>query len=450
MKSEKTPTLRRKINSRLLMMGIPAILLTGTLMMFLLYHLLGLQVRRDLETTGFQMAAAYNHIDSLSDLYLFDSDVLRITVIDPSGTVLFDSDADEVDMKNHLSRPEIAAAIKNGAGFARREGETLGHDTCYFAVRLQDENVMRVSMQTKNMMSLFYNVLPLLLVCLFAFVAASLLFAGYLTNRIVSPLIKMGENLDTMPDTVPYKELWPFAEEVRVQQQKKRENERIRREFTANVSHELKTPLTSISGYAELIETGMASANDIPSFAGRIRAEAARLIDLVQDTIRLGQMDEVITDKEGFEQVDLCAVVRDTVNFLQMQATRSGISLQTDLPAEGVPILGLPDELFHMCCNLVENAIRYNRTGGYVQIRVFAAADKAVLVVKDNGIGIPKDHQSRIFERFYRVDKSRSKQSGGTGLGLAIVKHVVLRHGANITLNSDKDCGTEISIYFKK
>lgn len=448
--NSKTPTLRRKINNRLLLMGIPAILLTGTLLVFLLYHLLGIQVRHDLETTGFQMAAAYDHIDSLDDLYRFDSDELRITVIDPSGIVLFDSDANETDMQNHLSRPEIAAAMQNGEGFARREGETLGRDTCYFAVLLQDDNIMRVSMQTANMMSLFYKVLPLLLTCLLLFVAASLLFAGYMTNRIVSPLIKMGENLDTMPDAVPYKELLPFAEEVRLQQQKKRENERIRREFTANVSHELKTPLTSISGYAELIETGMAGAEDVPVFAGRIRAEAARLVDLVEDTIRLGQMDEVPTDKDGFEQVDLCAVARDTVNFLQMQATRCGVAIQTELPPQGVTILGLPDELFHMCCNLVENAIRYNRTGGYVQIRVYTAADKVVLSVKDNGIGIPKDHQSRIFERFYRVDKSRSKQSGGTGLGLAIVKHVALRHGAGITLNSDVGRGTEISIYFKK
>ena len=448
MKSEKTPTLRGKINSRLLMMGIPAILLTGTLMVFFLYHLLGLQVRHDLETTGFQMAAAYNHIESLDDLYHYDSDVLRITVIDPSGIVLFDSDANETDMQNHLTRPEISAAIKEGSGFARREGETLGRDTCYFAVRLQDQNIMRVSMQTANMMSLFYNVLPLLLTCLLLFVVASLLFAGYMTNRIVSPLIKMGENLDTMPDTVPYKELLPFAEEVRLQQEKKRENERIRREFTANVSHELKTPLTSISGYAELIETGMAGAEDIPVFAGRIRAEAARLVDLVQDTIRLSQMDEVITDKEGFEQVDLCAVVRDTVNFLQMQATRSGISIRTDLPPQDVTILGLPDELFHMCCNLVENAIRYNHTGGFVHIRVFTAADKAVLSVKDNGIGIPKDHQSRIFERFYRVDKSHSKASGGTGLGLSIVKHAAAYHKAEISLDSTPGKGTTITIQF--
>ena len=224
----------------------------------------------------------------------------------------------------------------------------------------------------------------------------------------------------------------------------KSELEQMRREFTANVSHELKTPLTSISGFAELIENGMAKPGDIQKFASKIHAESARLLNLIGDIIMLSELDE--TPDRKLEPVEFLPIIQGCCDRLQTAAERAEVTLT--VTGEPLKILADPAQMEELVTNLCDNAIRYNRKGGKVWVRLYQEDHQAVLSIKDNGIGIPLEHQKRIFERFYRVDKSRSKETGGTGLGLAIVKHIAEQHGASLFLHSTLGEGTEIRVSF--
>ncbi len=270
--------------------------------------------------------------------------------------------------------------------------------------------------------------------------------ARRLAADIVRPLTDMAQNIDAdLTGNAPYPELLPMLEALHRQQEQKEENVRQRQEFSANVTHELKTPLTSISGYAEMIETGIAKDEDIKEFAGKIHTEAGRLIALIQDIIKITELDEPQAD-DDFAPMDLLPVAQDTCGLLNFNAERAGIKLSV----EGCygKINGKPELLEELIYNLCDNAIRYNKPGGYVRVSVASEDGQVLLRVADNGIGIPKEHQERIFERFYRADKSRSKASGGTGLGLAIVKHIVIRLDATLQLESEPGEGTEITVRF--
>ena len=261
--------------------------------------------------------------------------------------------------------------------------------------------------------------------------------------------VRMAWGVTHLLDNVPYKELIPFAESIHSDRILRENNEKMRQEFTANVSHELKTPLTSISGYAELIETGIAKPEDVPGFAQKIHVEASRMIQLVNDILQLSSLDnasETGSDPE-METVDLLNVAKECVERQKLNARRAYISL-TCL-GESALVHGNRPLLDELCQNLCDNAIRYNRPGGKVQITTACNRDgHCTLTVTDNGIGIPKEAQTSVFERFYRVDKSRSKATGGTGLGLAIVKHIALIHSARIKLESQVDVGTTITVTF--
>ncbi len=227
----------------------------------------------------------------------------------------------------------------------------------------------------------------------------------------------------------------------------KNESDRLRREFTANVSHELKTPLTSISGYAELIESGMAMGEDVTLFAGRIRRESARMLALISDILKLSRLDEE-ADGADFGPVELYSLCAECMDVLEMSARRHSVTVTLD--GEPCTVNGNAGELTELVYNLIDNSIRYNRPGGSVKLTITSPdPDTAVLTVSDTGIGIPAEHQSRVFERFYRVDKSRSKETGGTGLGLAIVKHVAERHHARLELRSRPEEGTTVKITFR-
>ena len=230
------------------------------------------------------------------------------------------------------------------------------------------------------------------------------------------------------------------------------EIDRIKQEFTANVSHELKTPLTSISGYAELIGSGMATGEDAANFAGRIQRESKRLLALISDIIKLSKLDEG-SDSENFETVDLLTVARECKDVLEISAGQSEVTV--NVTGESCNVHGSHSQLTELVYNLIDNGIRYNRHGGEVNVSVSSSvgtdgSDIAVVTVSDTGIGIAKEHQLRVFERFYRVDKSRSKETGGTGLGLAIVKHVAERHGAKLELDSAVGRGSTIRVIFNK
>ena len=340
--------------------------------------------------------------------------------------------------------------MREGVGRNCRDSQTTGYETYYYALLLPNGEILRVAQDSETTWSIYDDAIPAIILSCVLMMAAAALMAGLLTKSLVQPVLKMTDDLDRIQDNVPYKELIPFAESIHSDRLLRENNEKMRQEFTANVSHELKTPLTSISGYAELIETGIAQPKDIPDFARKIHVEASRMIQLVNDILQLSNLDNV--SEAGtpltMETVDLLEVARECVERQKVNAKRSFISL-TYL-GESAPVLGSRSLLDELCQNLCDNAIRYNRPGGKVQIITACTRDgHCSLTVKDNGIGIPKEAQSSVFERFYRVDKSRSKATGGTGLGLAIVKHIARIHNARIKLESEIGEGTTITVLFE-
>ena len=275
----------------------------------------------------------------------------------------------------------------------------------------------------------------------------SLYPAHLLTARLVQPIERMTAHLNNVSGVARYPELEPFMDMIEQQHEEILRSANMRVEFTANVSHELKTPLTSISGYAELIESGMAQGEQAKTFAAEIHKSANRLLTLINDIIRLSQMDAPMPDLK-FEPVDLAQIAANTFEQLEMSARKADVTLQLDAkPAMVEADRQMMDELLY---NLCDNAIRYNVHGGSVKLEVRPIRDKVIVCVQDTGIGISPENQEHVFERFYRVDKSRSKATGGTGLGLAIVKHIAVKHNAQIELESELGRGTKISVIFER
>ncbi len=484
---------------------------------------------------------------------------VRITWVASDGSVLYDSKADAASMENHRDREEIREALEseNGVGIATRYSGTMSEKTTYYALRVKDGNVIRVSeKQYSAWVIVMSTVQPILVVLVAAIILAGVL-ASRLSKSIVRPINEI--DLDHPENAQVYEEMAPIIrrltaqnrsikkqmEELKVKQTEfnaitenmsegmiiidaateilssnqcalsmfgvegkppksillldgrdtfreavrlalsgengydsfrrggrcynilatpvkengevvgavlvildeteKEERETLRREFTSNVSHELKTPLTSISGFAELIRSGMTDAEDTRHFADNIYKEARRLIVLVGDIIKLSQLDGGEIPYDECPQ-DLYEIAKETEERLDMVAASHKVNLE--LTGEHTSIRGNRQILEEMIYNLVDNGIKYNHEGGNVRIRVTEENGRAVVSVADNGIGIPKDQQSRVFERFYRVDKSHSKEIGGTGLGLSIVKHGAAFHKAAVTMNSEPGKGTEISLTF--
>lgn len=255
----------------------------------------------------------------------------------------------------------------------------------------------------------------------------------------------MANDIDHLDSMTVYKEMVPFTAKIRRQHEDIMQNAKLRQDFTANVSHELKTPLTAISGYSELIENGMAADADVIRFAGEIHKNSKRLLTLINDIIRLSELD-VAERSLTMQEVDLYEVARTCVDMLQINGEKHDISIA--LCGTSCVVNANREMMEELVYNLCDNAIRYNNAGGSVKVWVTRVDGHAVLSVADTGIGIPAEDQERIFERFYRVDKSRSQSTGGTGLGLAIVKHIVEQHGARLELDSQLGKGTEIRVVF--
>ncbi len=435
--------MEQKINGRMLFVALLAMALTIIASFWVFHRAFDEQVRRDMSSYARLIAEAIDGKNP-AELGDFAVDGLRITMIAPSGNVLFESEQHGI-MDNHLTRPEIVEAVDYGAGESSRMSDTMGYKTYYYALRLDDGSVLRVAKQAQSMYSIYNRALPIMLGIGMLLLLVTVGVSTYLTRGLLRPIEKMAVNIEHIDRDVPYKELEPFVFAIKEQQLRKQEVERMRQEFTANVSHELKTPLTSISGYAEMIETGMAQADDIKDFAGKIRFEAGRLIRLIGDIIQLGRLDEKGGQRK-FVQVDLRQVADSAFEYLGFAAEQAGVTLEARGPH--LWVMGDRGMLEELVYNLCDNAIRYNRPGGKVVVETSAEDERAALAVIDTGIGIPTEHQTRIFERFYRVDKSRSKESGGTGLGLAIVKHIALHHGAEIKLDSAEGSGTVITVWF--
>ena len=379
---------------------------------------------------------------------------IRITWIGADGQVLFDTDADPALMDNHSDRPEFLKALQTGEGEARRVSGTLSDWVIYRAVRIGDGSVVRLCLLEASPLAMLGSAaLPLILMLLAALVAA-VVIAAMTVQRIVAPINRI--DLRAPDSDAVYTELVPLTQRIEAQnrqiddhiaemQEAHEEQDRFRREFTANVSHELKTPLTSISGFAEIIRDGLVRPEDIPHFAGTIYQEAQRLILLVGDIIKISRMDDhkIPIQKEMVDLYELSGVILDR---LRPQAEKNSITLT--LTGDHTQILGSCQIADEMIYNLCDNAIKYNRPGGSVTVSIVPEQDAVALTVRDTGIGIPKEHQDRIFERFYRVDKNRSRSIGGTGLGLSIVKHGAIFHSAEVTLDSAPGEGTAITVRF--
>lgn len=410
------------------------------------------------------VAAALNQAND--DHVLLDKIELgdtRVTLVADDGTVLYDSDESPSDMANHADRPEIAEALADGDGISERSSSTMGETMLYNAVRLDDGSVIRLSKRQEGYISIFFTLLiPLL--CLGA-VAALLAWAAASreAKAIIAPLELVDLDHPKRNMENAYQEMVPMLERIENQRQELKrqmrvlaDNDRMRREFTANITHELKTPLTAISGYAELIGSGMvASEDDQRDFAMRIYKEAGRLTSLVNDILTLSNLDEAEHSADAAaasvlgtrEPVDLPRMLDSVYQRLEGVAAKQGVLLTvSSCPAvvEGVP--RLLDELVY---NLASNAIRYNKADGSVLLACGLNSDERPYIrVSDTGIGIAEEEREKIFERFYRVDKSRSKARGGTGLGLAIVKHAAVFHNAELNVESKLGEGTCITVTF--
>lgn len=438
--------MKRRILASFVGVIVTGVALTTALMALLAYQLFEGRVMDGLRQHAevFSAMIARQGAQALDDAPRGE---LRLTLIGADGAVLLDNSADPDGMDNHLDRTEVLAAREDGSGCAVRESQTMDRSMFYYALRLPDGGVLRVAEEASSLTGVFLRTLPLFALVLLVMVLLCVATARRLTAGLIRPIEQMTAHLDDVRGVPRYPELEPFVEMIEQQHDEILRSADMRVEFTANVSHELKTPLTSISGYAELIESGMATGEQATRFAGEIRQSANRLLTLINDIIRLSQLDGPMHET-NVEPVDLSQVAENTVRQLGLNAHRMGVTLELDAkPAVISADRQMMEELLY---NLCDNAIRYNVSGGSVRVEVRPLRDKVMVCVQDTGIGISEENQKHVFERFYRVDKSRSKATGGTGLGLAIVKHIAARHDAEIEIDSELGRGTAITVTFPR
>lgn len=506
-----------------------------------------------------ELSLVAENVDKVGSEYFdnFDSSIFRFTLVSSDGSVLYDSQAKAGEMENHLEREEISEALKDGSGSSARYSSTLTERTFYEATRLENGNVLRISVSQITVGALILGMLPAICAIILISVVVALIMSHKMATAIVKPLNKL--DLENPTEIETYGELTPILTKINKQhkqitsqmqelhrmsdefeqitnsmneglvllddkgttlsinaaakklfgvdsdvvgrnfltvdrsadmrhaiekalkgkhgefREERNGNEyqfvvnrtesegktvgvvilcfdvtetafaeRNRKEFTANVSHELKTPLQSIIGSAELLENGLVKPEDTERFVGNIKKEASRLVALINDIIRLSQLDE--DSEPATESVDLYELSKEVIEVLSVSAAKRQVNLE--LKGESCIIKGIRRYLYEIIYNLCDNAIRYNKENGKVVIDVSQKDGNTVLSVTDTGIGIPVEHQSRIFERFYRVDKSHSKETGGTGLGLSIVKHAVGYHDGTIKLDSKVNEGTVFTVTF--
>lgn len=369
----------------------------------------------------------------------------RVTRIGTDGNVLYDSRRDESTLDNHKDRVEVRAALKSGTGEDVRMSDTVRKELYYYAVLLDDGTVLRVARNVDSLVSTALQMFPVMVGIALLMLVLVYLLARWQTAKLIQPINEL--DIEHPLDNAIYEELTPLLSAIDKQNKEKDAVANMRKEFSANVSHELKTPLTSISGYAEIMKNGLVRPQDIQNFSERIYKEARRLITLVEDIIKLSKLDEASVELEK-QEVNLYDITREVVSRLSMQAAAKKV--QMSVQGEPVVYRGIRQILDEMVYNICENAIKYNVEGGKVSVWVGNTLDGPKLSVIDTGIGILEEHLDRIFERFYRVDKSHSKETGGTGLGLSIVKHGALLHNAKVTVESTVGAGTKIEIRFPR
>ena len=424
--------------------------LTATLVIAYIF-LTGIMYRQTVTTVEEEIHREADYISKAVQIsgteYLNQMDEVRantrITWISTEGTVLYDSTEDEHTFENHKNRPEVKKAFAEGEGEDIRKSDTIGEEMCYYAEKMPDDTVLRVSRTMNSAMKSAFHILPFMAFLALVMIVTAWLLSKWQIERLIRPINTL--DLENPLEQEMYPELQPLLERIEQSNKEKEAVAAMRREFSANVSHELKTPLTSISGYAEIMKDGLVRPEDMQHFSEKIYQEASRLITLVEDIIKLSRLDEGRVELEK-EEVDLYELSREIISRLAPQAAKNQVRLE--LTGESVKYTGIRQILDEMIYNITENAIKYNNPGGKVSVWAGSTLRGKKVVVTDNGIGIPEDQIDRIFERFYRVDKSHSKERGGTGLGLSIVKHGVMLHHGEVHVESKLGEGTRIELVF--
>lgn len=499
--ARRAPSLTNRIFLALLIVSIVAVVL-ATVANTIVYQNSVMddareQLAREADVLSQAIEQAADDQSESAVLSRIDLGNLRATLIDPSGEVLFDSESDAATMPNHLDRPEVAEALSTGEGSVVRSSSTLGNVSLYQAVRLQSGNVLRISIDRAGVSAMLYRDLGVIIAVMVLLAVVAWIVARVLSKRLVRPIINMYPFVDgssdmrtaseraasgspcgassvtrptvgavasddecvlMQPAVSPYRELDPLTQRINSQHARLvrqmnqlRDADLMRSEFTANVTHELKTPLQSISGASELMCEGLVQPDDVPDFARRIYNEARRLTNLVNDILMLSKLDDIERGgmdgtRANCEPVDLFAVAHDVEQRLAVKADDAEVELTLD--GGHAMVFGLPRLVDELISNLVDNAIRYNHPGGYVRVWVGQVAGRPTVRVSDTGIGISSADQDKVFERFYRVEKSRSRASGGTGLGLAIVKHAAAFHHASVDIISQLGKGSTFTVTF--
>ena len=427
--------------------GVSVITITAVLILSVFYSYSDNQLKEQLRVVE---SVVENQLAQDDDTAFISNHIdknVRITLVAKDGTVIADSQESANKLGNHLNRQEIQQAIKNGEATVTRHSDTQEKKVYYFAKQLDNGNILRVSAEAKSIGKFFSDYIIYIFLCIIVVIVAAVFVSMGITKSIVKPITQLGQSLDNIDKFKSDEELKPLVNALLQQKKKQKMLDKQKKQFTANVSHELKTPLTSIAGYAELIETGMTKPEDIKPFAGVIRKQALRLVNLSEDIIQLSQLEESDDEDMSFESVNLYEIAQRCVEALNINAINKCVTL--NLTGEECYIRGKAQLVEELVYNLCDNAIRYNKENGNVTVTVNPLEKGASVSVKDTGIGIPKKYQERIFERFFRVDKSRSKATGGTGLGLAIVKHITQLHDAKLEISSEEGKGTEIIVTFK-
>lgn len=369
----------------------------------------------------------------------------RITLIHSDGTVYFDNTVDASSLENHGIRAEVIGAKEKGVYEISRYSSTMTEKTLYSAHKLSNGDILRISCNQHSVWVLILGMSQILLIMLLIAVIISGISASWISKKIIEPLNKI--DLENPSSSDVYDELKPLTKRIAEENFEKSQREELRQQFSANVSHELKTPLTSISGFAEILKNGGTSEETTKDFATSIYDETQRMITLVNDIIKLSKLDEksICMEKEDISLRQLCSEV-----IAVLSASAYSKKITVNLNGDDGLINGVQPVIYEMIYNLVDNAIKYNNDNGTVDIAIKTIAEthKVIFTIKDTGIGIPDNEKDRIFERFYRIDKSRSKQNGGTGLGLSIVKHATKYHDANIRLDTEVGKGSTFTVIF--
>ena len=380
--------MKRKLYLRMTLVSVVMMLITMTVTVAMFYNLFSEQVMEDLKTHVHILKTTEAVLDYVEKGFDPKIDNLRITVIDKDGEVKYDSNADIGTMDNHVNRPEIKQALKTGEGNAERKSNTLDKTTYYYAEKMENGQVLRVAKEVGSMWQFFMKILPVLFFEFVIAIVVCFVVSKMLAKRLVEPIENLAQNLDEDTEIETYAEIKPFLDKIHSQHKALKKSANLRQDFTANVSHELKTPLASISGYAELIETGMAKEDDIQRFAGEIHKSSIRLLSLINDIIELSELD-VMDGEMSTTDINLTEEALNCVNMLQMNASKHGVTIAFDKKSDDCVIKANKDMIQEVIFNLCDNAIRYNKKDGKVEVSVTKKGNNISLKVKDNGIVIP-------------------------------------------------------------